>query len=245
MANNSALRGGAWGADGTILFSASLGPLSRVAASGGDPVTVTRLDPPRQSQHVFPQFLPDGRHFLFYVVGTPEASGIYLGSLDGREPKRLVAADSTGAYLAPGMIAFARQTTLMAQRLDLNQVELTGDPMRLADPVGSNGVVGFGGFSISADGRVAYRSGGGSVRQLKWYDRTGKAVGLVGQPDSSALQYPQLSPDGTHVAVSRTVQNNADVWLVDLVRGGVTRFTFDPAVDIAQFVCEIGEWRKR
>src|SRR5439155_21674551 len=111
LANNSALRGGAWGADGTIRFSASLGPLSRVAASGGDPVTVTRLDPPRQSQHVFPQFLPDGRHFLFYVVGTPEASGIYLGSLDGREPKRLVAADSTGAYLAPGMIAFARQAT--------------------------------------------------------------------------------------------------------------------------------------
>src|SRR5438094_6976957 len=88
-------------------------------------------------------------------------------------------------------------------------------------------------FSISADVRVAYRSGGGSMRKLKRYDRTGKAVGLVGQPDSSALQYPQLSPDGTHVAVTRTVQNNADVWLVDLVRGGVTRFTFDPAVDIA------------
>src|SRR5262249_1320119 len=155
---------------------------------------------------------PDGRHFLFFVVGTPEASGIYLGSLDGEEPKRLAAADSTGAYLPPGMIAFVRQTTLMAQRLDLNRGELTGDPVRLADSISSNGVVGFGPFSISADGRVAYRSGG-SVRQLTWYDRTGKAVSVVGHPDSSAVQYPGLSPDGTHVALTRTVQNNADIWL--------------------------------
>ncbi len=151
LANTSAPRGGAWGADGTILFTASLGPLSRVAASGDDPVTVTRLDPPRQGQHVFPQFLPDGRHFLFYVVGTPEGSGIYLGSLDGGEPKRLAAANSTGAYLAPGMIAFVRQTALIAQRLDLNRGELVGDPVRLADPVSSSevGVTGFGSFSIS------------------------------------------------------------------------------------------------
>src|SRR5262249_39455322 len=143
-------------------------PRARCGASRrreGEPVAVTRLDPPRQAQHVFPQFLPDGRHFLFFVVGTPEASGIYLGSLDGEEPKRLAAADSTGAYLPPGMIAFVRQTTLMAQRLDLNRGELTGDPVRLADSISSNGVVGFGPFSISADGRVAYRSGG-SVRQL-------------------------------------------------------------------------------
>ena len=234
LANTSAPRGGAWGADGTILFTASLGPLSRVAASGDDPVTVTRLDPPRQGQHVFPQFLPDGRHFLFYVVGTPEGSGIYLGSLDGGEPKRLAAANSTGAYLAPGMIAFVRQTALIAQRLDLNRGELVGDPVRLADPVSSSevGVTGFGSFSISADGRVAYRSGVGWMAQLKWHDRTGKAVSVVGQPDSSLLQYPALLPDGTHVAVDRTIQNNADIWQIDLVRDRMTRFTFDPGVDI-------------
>lgn len=71
------------------------------------------------------------------------------------------------------------------------------------------------------------------MRQLTWYDRTGKAVSVVGHPDSSAVQYPGLSPDGTHVALTRTVQNNADIWLIDLVRGGMTRFTFDPGVDIA------------
>jgi serine/threonine protein kinase/Tol biopolymer transport system component len=229
----SAARGGTWNADGTILFTANLGPLTRVSALGGVPVTVSGLDPPRQSQHLFPQFLPDGRHFLYYALGSPEAAGIYLGSLDGGEPKRLTAADSSGAYLAPDMIVFRRLTTLLAQRLDLKRGELIGEPQRLADPLGSNGVIGFGAFSTTSDGRVAYRSGEGALRQLKWYDRSGKVVGLVGEPDTSTLLYPELSPDGTAVAVTRTIQSNSDVWLIDLLRGGMTRFTTDPSVDVA------------
>jgi serine/threonine protein kinase len=209
LANVAAVRGGAWNVDGTILFNAvSIGPLFRIA-SRGDPVAVTRLTP-GQSYHQFPEFLPDGRHFLFYAQGTPEASGIYLASLDGGEPKRLAAADSTGVYLAPGMIAFVRGTTLMAQHLDLKRGELTGEPARLADAVGTNGL-GFGGFSVSTDGRIAYRAGGGTLRQLRWYDRTGKALGVAGEPDSALLLYPELSPDGSRVAVQRTVQGNFDV----------------------------------
>ncbi len=80
-------RGGSWSADGTILFpQQTAGPLWRVSAAGGEPVEVTRLDPPRQSSHRFPHVLPDGRQFLFYATGTPEAAGIYLGSLDGGAP---------------------------------------------------------------------------------------------------------------------------------------------------------------
>src|SRR5262249_16931040 len=130
LANTSVPRTGAWNGNGTILFSASVGPLLRITASGGEPVAVTRLDV-RHADHRFPQFLPDGLHFLFYVAGTPDATGIYLGSLDGGEPKLLAAADTAGVYLAPGMIAFVRQSTLMAQHLDLKRGELTGDPVRL------------------------------------------------------------------------------------------------------------------
>ena len=90
LANAAVSRGGAWNAHGTILFASGINvPLSRIAASGGDPTAATRLDPPRQLGHRFPQFLPDGRHFLFWVNGSREASGPHLGSLDGEEPKRL------------------------------------------------------------------------------------------------------------------------------------------------------------
>jgi Tol biopolymer transport system component len=232
LANIPALRSGAWNRDGIILFSSGLGPLSRIAASsGGEPNAVTQLDPPHQVAHFHPQFLPDGRHFLFYAIGTPDAAGIYLGSLEGGEPKRLAAADTAAAYLAPGMIVFVRQTTLMAQHLDVKKAELTGDPVIVGDPVGST-IFGFGGFSVSADGRLAYRSGGGSLRQLKWYDRTGKGLGVAGDTDSANMLYPELSPDGGQVALQRTKENNTDVWLTDLVRGGMKRLTFDPANDV-------------
>jgi eukaryotic-like serine/threonine-protein kinase len=226
LANSSVTRSGAWNADGTILFTASFGPLSRIAASGGEPVVVTRLDAPRQTQHRHPRFLPDGRHFLFYVDGTPEASGIYLGSLDGGEPKRLTAADAAGASLGPGTIAFVRQASLIGQHLDVKRGELTGDPVKLVDAIGST-AFGFGGFSLSADGTLAYRGGGAQLRQLRWYDRTGKVVGVAGDPVSTLL-HPELSPDGGRVALQRTVQGNVEVWLMDLFRGGMTRFTFDP-----------------
>ena len=229
LASAGVVRSGAWNADGTILFSSFTGRLSRVAASGGNPSEVTR-PAPGQVEHANPSFLPDGRHFLFVVNGTPEASGLYLGSLDGEEPKRLTAADSDGASVGADMIAFVRGTALMAQHLDSTRGVMSGDPVRLADPVGVN--TRYGGFSISSDGRIAYRGSGGAQRQLQWYDRTGKALGVAGEAES-ALLYPELSPDGTRVAVQRTTQSNGDVWLMDLVRGGMTRFTFDPALDNA------------
>ena len=233
LAINGDRTGGSWNADGTILIRMSqTNRLARIAASGGNPapLLVTGLMS-GQSNHGLPQFLPDDRHFLFVATGNREVTGIYLGSLDGAEPKRLAAADSAGAYLSPEMIVFVRGTTLVAQHLDLKRWELTGDPLMLADSVA--GGQGSLPFSASADGRVvAYRAGGGTLQQLSWYDRSGKILAKAAEPDSSlAALLPELSPDGTQVALQRNVQGNLDVWLIDLVRGGLTRFTSDPAGD--------------
>ena len=223
---------GSWSADGTILFSRQAADrLWRVAATGGEPVAVTSLDPPRQVSHRAPHFLPDGRQFLFYAQGPPETMGIYLGSLDGGTPTRLMASDSAGAFLPPDQVVFLRQGTLVARRLDLARGALTGDPVTLADRVGVDEFA-RGGFAVSGAGPVAYRAAGGASRQLTWFDRTGKAVGVAGEPDANDLRYPELSPDGRRVAMRRTVQGNADIWLLDLLRGGMTRLTFDTALDL-------------
>lgn len=161
---------------------------------------------------------------------SPEAQGIYLGSLDGGEPKRLTAADTGGAYLPPDRLIFMRQGALVARKLDIARGELTGDPLTLA-LVGYDRGYFLGGFSVSADGRVAYRAGGAGRRQLVWFDRMGKTVGVAGEPDANNMSNPELSPDGRYVAVQRTVQNNPDIWLLDLMRGSFTRFTVDAAVD--------------
>jgi Tol biopolymer transport system component len=221
-------RGGTWGPDGTILFTrTAASPLSRIPASGGEPVAVTKLE--RQTGHRFPQFLPGGRQFLFYAQGSPETGGVYIASLDSPEAKRLVVADSAGVYSPEGWLLFIRGGTLLAQRLDLGRRELTGDPVTVADPVAVDPAISKAAFSVSVTGLVAYRSGTASQRQLVWFDRSGKTVGTMGGPDANSLLAPSLSPDGRRAAVSRAVEGNINIWLLDATRS--TRFTFDASLD--------------
>ena len=116
LANAPNARGGSWNADGTILYGAGgANPIFRISASGGEPVQVTRLGPQQQS-HRFPQALPSGRHFLFYVLGSADARGVYVGAIDGSESRRVLDADTAAVYVPSGYLLFVRQGTLFAQR---------------------------------------------------------------------------------------------------------------------------------
>jgi eukaryotic-like serine/threonine-protein kinase len=167
---------------------------------------------------------------LFYSVGPQsDASGIYIGSLDSPETKRLSSANTAGLYTPSGWLLFVRQGTLVAWRFDPSRGELTGDPVTVADSVIFDSPTNAGGFSVSAAGPVTYRAGAASRNQLTWFDRSGKILGTLGPSDENTLLYPSLSPDSRRVAVSRTVQGNTDIWFLDATR--TTRFTFDPSVD--------------
>jgi Tol biopolymer transport system component len=220
--------GGTATTDGVVLFApSSLGPLMRVSAAGGTPVESTTLGP-QQSAHRWPYMLPGSHRFLFYVFGAPEVAGIYLGALDGSASARLTPADSAGVYLPSGWLLWARAGALVAQRLDLAQAALTGEPVTLADGVAVD-ANSLSAVSVSATGLVAYRTSGASRRQLMWVDRSGSPLGTVGAPDINDLAHPRLSPDGRRVVVHRTVQGNSDIWLLDGAR--TSRLTFDAAVD--------------
>jgi hypothetical protein len=184
-----------------------------------------------QGSHRFPQFLSDGRHFLFFAQTNPDAQGIYLASLDGSDAKRLLAAETAGAYIQPGFLIFNRQGALVARRLDINGGTLTGETMTLAESASYDISFNMGGFAVSSAGRVAYRAVALEARQLQWFDRTGKPLGAAGEPDVNDLACVELSPNGRQLAVQRTIQNNIDVWLIDVLRGGTTRFTVDAAAD--------------
>ena len=99
----------------------------------------------------------------------------------------------------------------------------------MAAPVGYDGILATGAFSLSESGLIAYRSSIATPRQLEWFDRTGKLLGAIATPDESDLADPEISPDGRRIAVDRAVQNNIDVWFIDNVR--TTRFTFNAAQD--------------
>ena len=232
-------QGGAWSAAGVIVVAPSNNTaLLRVSATGGAAAIVTTLGPQNQG-HLAPHFLPDGRRFLFYVRGSVDTAGIYLGSLVGSAPTRLTAADSAGVYLPSGpgpaeafrgggWLLWVRAGTLVAQRLDVARAALTGEPVTLADGVADDGL-NRSAVSVAATGLVAYRIGGGSQRQLTWMDRSGTVGGTVGDPDGNDLSAPRVSPDGRRVVVVRRVQGNQDVWLLDGAR--TRRVTFDAAND--------------
>ncbi len=220
---------GAWNASGTILFSpGTASAIARIQASGGASSPVTQLAA-TQGNHRFPQFLPDGNHFFFFVYGNPEVSGLYLSALSDGSAKRLTGADSFGINIPPGWAAFVEQGRLVARRFDLKRGELTGDPVTLANGI-AVGAGGVAGLSVSTDGKIAYRSGTTAPNQLRWFDHGGKPAGNPISADG-VMTAPELSPDERTIAVDRTVQNNRDVWLIDAGRNAFTRLTFDPAQD--------------
>ena len=231
LADASNGRGGAWSRHGVILFAANvISGLLRVPATGGTPTAVTR-PAPGELGHRFPEFLPDGRRFLFWVgPSPPDVQGVYLGSLDAPETRRLVAADAPGAYAHPGYLLWPRQGVLVAAPFDAARGALSGEPVPVAPAVGSSVATNRSAFSVSTTGLLAYRTGVTGRSRLVWRDRGGTVVRALGPPDENQLVYPEPSPDGQRVAVQRTVQGNMDIWQID-ARGIRSRFTFDTSVD--------------
>ena len=146
-------RGGAWNAAGTILFTRSATePLYRVPASGGKAVAATEVTAPHLG-HRYPQFLPDGQHFLFFAFGPPESQGIYVGSLDSTKATRLLDAESAPLFAPPDYVLFARQGTVLAQQIDLETLQTVGDPVPVARQVATpQGTVASVALSASAAG---------------------------------------------------------------------------------------------
>jgi eukaryotic-like serine/threonine-protein kinase len=240
LADVPGFRGGTWNDEGVIVFAptpaSGLG-LMRVSATGGTPVVVTHLATGQSFlQHSWPQFLPDGRRVLFFVGSNvaPTRRGVYVASLDGGEPMRVVAAETHARYAPPGYLLRVSQGVLVAQRFDAARATVSGDLVPVAQGVGQNDGNFLSAFSVSATGILAHRSGvGASRRQLVWLDRTGKVLGVVGPPDENFPSSPALAPDDRRVANGRIVQGNSDVWLTDVAREVATKFTFDPATEVS------------
>jgi Tol biopolymer transport system component len=222
--------GGTWNADGVIVFAASTSSaLSKCAESGSEPTAVTKLDESRERAHKFPQFLPDGRRFVFLAQPANE---IRLGSLDSMSSTKVLNADSKAMYSPAGLLVFVRNETLMAQRFDLESGDVGADPILIAEDVASNPSNGRAAFSVSESGVLTYRTGSvGGVAQPTWFNREGAPLGIVGE----AARYLNLSlsPDGTRAIVaSYTEGESPDLWTFDVLRGLRTKFTLHAAIDI-------------
>ena len=210
--------GATWGPQDIILLGNLNGPIKKVSASAGPIEDVTALQPDRKEvSHRWPQFLPDGRHFLYVVRSAlPDTAGVYLGSIDGRVNRRLIQSNWAAMY-AEGHLLYMEANILMARRFDVSSLQITGDPVVVAERVGTS-TAGFAAFSASHTGQLAYAAPTIDVGRLTWMERSGKPGATVGG-EAGYIDF-RLSPDQSRLAAAIVDQavGTPDVWLTDLTR---------------------------
>ena len=220
-------QGGAWNHDGVILWKLlQSSSLMRVSASGGPVTAATVLNAARgETAHASPQFLPDGRHFLYLARSRqPAHDGVLcVASLDAPVGVELLKTESAAAYAPPGFLLYVKGNTLLAHPFDAATLRLSGDPMPVAEQVENNTTTHRATFSVSQTGVLAYRSLGGM--QLMWMDRSGRSLDAVGPP--GIYSNPALSADERMLAVARNdaATNAPHVWTLELARGVMSRLT--------------------
>ena len=220
-------RGASWGAGDVIVFSPGpFSPLFRVAAAGGASVAITELPQKSGSTHRLPNFLPDGRHLLFFAGGSKtidKENTIAVLDLETRKVTTIAHENSEGRYAEPGYLLFYREGNLMAQPFDARALKLSGEAVPIAEKVQFSPFRYTSSFGMSRSGLLVYQS---SVQQqrktLTWFDLDGKNLGKIGEPAIFTPLVPfAISSDGTRAAV--TIQSGAggpsSVWIYDLVRG--------------------------
>ena len=220
---------GSWGRAGVILFDGGPSdPIRRVPAAGG----IATVAVPHDSVSLgWPEFLPDGRHFLFNFVGSTQGTNeVMVGALDAKPIRHLGIHGSRTEYSRAGYILYVSETSLMAQPFDAGRSAVAGEPFPVAERVGTGGN-GLAHFSVSDNDELVYSGGGAARFRLTWLDRTGKEAGVIGE--AADIQDPALSPDGSRIAVRQAdpQTGNRDVWVVEPARGTATRFTFEAAND--------------
>jgi serine/threonine-protein kinase len=244
-----ASRGASWADDNTIVFATD-DPgtgLWRVSADGGEPAVLTRPDAAqRESDHVFPSVLPDGRGVLFTITAGGRADNAQVAILDLRTGRwKTLVRGSQAEHVEPSggsgqvwfadsgsdhYLIYAAAGTLRAIRFDPVRLEVLGDPVTVVQDLLTK-ASGGANYAVSPGTLVYVPSAAAEtpLRSLVWVDRKGHE-----EPIAAPLRAygpPRLSPDGTRVAMSIVDQGNNEVWIWDLARKTLRRLTFSPGMD--------------
>ena len=220
--------GATWNEDDLILASLeNPGPIFMIPADSGVPTPVTTYDPSLEADHVFPQFLDDGEHFLYMATGRTPADGkVFIGSLSAKTRTLLLDGVFGYAYAAPDHVIFLRGATLFAQSFDATSFALKGQPM----PLAGNALPPI---SASRTGALTYRTTPSTPSPLVWIRTDGSVIG----PALSPGYYvdPMISPDGAQVAYAsrESLEDTLDISILDIASGVSRQLTLDPADDRA------------
>lgn len=239
-------RGGAWGADGDIVYSpAAQDRLYRVNVNGGTPTPITTIDNAQHTSHRWPFFLPDGKHFLYEAINHDISKSandtIYYGSVDGSGNKPLLKSNSNAIY-ADGYILFARNEHLLAQPFNSSNGSSNGEPQTLAKDVANDPTTWHVNATASEGGLLIYGKGAwyyGSL-QFLWMDRASKKLSSIVE-GLTGVEVATLSPQGDRLAL-QIDSSVSDIWVLDVAPGTRTRLTFGPVNNTDPHWSPDGKW---
>jgi eukaryotic-like serine/threonine-protein kinase len=201
---------------------------------------VTTLRPEEgEIGHRWPTFI-DARHFVFTMQSArADHTGLFLTSLDSATSIRL-SSQYSNTIVSEGRLLFVANGMIVAQQLDVTHGRLVGDPVDIAGPTSFSGGLGFESFSVTRDGSLlAYAPGlgSGATTEIQWLDRRQPSA-VPGRLESTTdlrqhnAYFEQISPDGGTMVVAQFRIATADLWLFDLRRDVLTRFTYDDATEL-------------
>lgn len=224
--------GATWAKDDTIIFASEItAGLRRVSSQGGQPETLTTLDPAHgEVYHTAPRLFDDDRSLFFVVSSAADLEHSRLEVMDMATGKRKIVAEKTGGttYQRSGHVMLLQNGALLARAFDSKTLEMKGPAIpinesRLALP---NSIPSQ--YAVSSDGTFVFvpvRGGTTPGRTLVWVDRKGKETPTTAPP--APYGFLSLSPDGARVAIGEEYLQ--DVYVLNLEGGrALMRFTFEP-----------------
>jgi eukaryotic-like serine/threonine-protein kinase len=225
--------GASWDSHGMIAFAPSVGSaLQQVSEAGATPQLLTRLQTGEANQR-WPEFLPDGKAVLF--TGAPTNVSwtnalVAVQSVGTGERQNLIKGATQPRYAASGQLVYAQGGNLMAVPFDPQRLAVSGTPAPVLEGVLQSSSSGAAQYGISATGSLVYIPGGlqADQRRLVWVSRNGAEQPMAAP--ARAYVFPRISPDGRRVAVG-IAEEETQVWLNELNREPLTRFTFEGNVN--------------
>jgi serine/threonine protein kinase len=217
--------GASWGRDGTIVYGGLFEGIMRVSADGGRPECIVKMESTSLS---FPQILPDAKAVIFTETSSTSSSPKIVVQSLTKGIRKVLLEGFNARYLPTRHLVFCSGNNLFAVQFDPEKLEIRGASIPLVEDVFSMPSLSAQ-WDVSDSGTLVYLQKQGSITELPlkllWVDREGKEEPIPAE--SNAYFFPRISPDGTRIALSVGGPMNADIWIWDLMRSGLSRFTLD------------------
>jgi eukaryotic-like serine/threonine-protein kinase len=220
--------GANWSTEGKIIFAPSVtGVIQQVSDVGGTPQSLTRFEK-GEASHRWPEVIPNSKLVLFAAGATgatwinPQVAVQSFGKY-GRQ--NIIQGGTQPRYASSGYLFYAQAGALMAAPFDPQRLTVVGAGTPSVNGVLQSLTTGAAQYSVSATGSLVYVPGGAQSVQSKlvWVSRNGAEQSL--SAPARAYRNPRLSPDGRRIAVAIEEQD-VQIWLYDVSRETLTRFTF-------------------